>query len=41
MQASDSQQLRKVFPWDETPRHLIRGRDHAFGTLRSTANGKQ
>jgi len=32
-----AQQLREVFPWDETPRYLIHDRDHAFDSLQATA----
>jgi putative transposase len=32
-----AQQLREAFPWDGTPRYLIRDRDHAFDELRVTA----
>jgi hypothetical protein len=32
-----AQQLREAFPRDETPRYLIRDRDHAFDALPSTA----
>lgn len=31
------QQLREAFPWDQTPRFLIRDRDRAFAGLAATA----
>ena len=33
----DAQQLREAFPWDESPRYLIRDRDHTFDGLGATA----
>ena len=32
-----AQQLGDAFPWDETPRYLIRDRDHAFAGVAATA----
>ena len=34
-----AQQLREAFPWDESPRYLIRDRDHAFNAWANTATG--
>ena len=31
-----AQQLREAFPWDETPRYLIRDRDLAFAAVSAT-----
>ena len=31
-----AQQLREAFPWDESPRYLIRDRDHAFNAWANT-----
>jgi putative transposase len=32
-----AQQLREAFPWDEKPRYLLHDRDHAFDSVRATA----
>jgi hypothetical protein len=32
-----SQQLREAFPWDRSPRYLLRDRDHAFHAWANTA----
>ena len=31
-----AQQVREAFPWDETPRYLLRDRDHTFDALAAT-----
>jgi hypothetical protein len=28
-----ARQITEAFPWDETPRHLLRGRDRFYGTV--------
>jgi transposase InsO family protein len=33
-----AQQLREAFPWDQTPRYLLRDRDHAFDGWAETAS---
>jgi hypothetical protein len=30
-----AQQVVEAFPWDETPRYLLRDRDHIYGTWAS------
>jgi hypothetical protein len=32
-----AQQLREAFPWDRSPRYLLRDRDHAFHAWANTA----